>query len=193
MREKSLEIVFIILGFIFAAVGYGFHQLETESYRLTPRNPDTLRIVTWNVGGADGYGGRSLRAEHVSHIGGVLNKLAADVILLQEITSDDQLQRLKHMLGGKWEVIMSSGGSRSLTITGQRDNLHSRERLTHGLQALAASYQSTRRLPVLLMNIHAHPYSAKARNILIGQATDALVNDSSDDLKILAGVLNLTD
>ena len=191
MREKSLEIVFIILGMVFAAVGYGFHQLGTESYRLTTRDPETVRIVTWNVGGGGGYGGRSLPDEHVSHIGGVLNKLDADVILLQEITSAYQVQQLKHVLTGRWNIVLSTAGVRSLAIMAQRGKLHSQEDLTHGLRALAASYIPAGKPPVLLMNIHAHPYSANARNILIGRATDALINHASGHLKILAGDLNL--
>ncbi len=191
MREKSLEIVFVILSIVFAAVGYGFHQTGIESYRLMPRKPGSLRIVTWNVGGAEGYGGHPLRDEHLVHIGGVLKKLNADVILLQEITSAYQVQQLKHLLTGRWEIVQSTGGSRSLVIMAQRGNLYSRETLTHGLRALAASYQPAGKLPVLLMNVHAHPYSARARNMLIGRATDALMNHAAGDLKILTGDLNL--
>ena len=191
MHEKSLEIVFIVLSVLFAAGGYGFYQMEAESYKLTALDPNTLRIVTWNVGSAGGYGGRSLRNGHLPHIAGVLKKLNADVILLQEITSDYQVGRLRDMLDGKWEVIKSSGGSRSLVIMAQRGKLLSQNRLTRNMQALAALYQSIGKPPVLLMNIHAHPYSARARNMLIGQATDALMNHVPGYLKILAGDLNL--
>lgn len=191
MRERRLEIIFIVLSIVFAVSGYGFYQVGTKSYRLTPRDPDSLRIVTWNVGGAGGYGGRSLRDEHVSHIGGVLNELDADVILLQEIAAANQAQRLRQLLKGRREVVLSSGGGRSLAIIAQRGKLQGLERLTRDMRALAASYQPAGKPPVLLVNIHAHPYSSKARNTLIGRAADALVSYDSGHLRILAGDLNL--
>lgn len=191
MREKSLEIIFIVLGIVFAAGGYGFYQIGVESYRLTTRDPDTLRIVTWNVGGAGGYGGRNLRDGHLAHIVGVLNKLDADVMLLQEIASDHQLRRLKKLLRGRPEVGLSSGGGQSLAIIAQRGKLQVRNHLTQGLRALAASYHASGKPPVLMLNVHAHPYSAKARNTLIGRATDLLMQHDSAYLKILAGDLNL--
>jgi endonuclease/exonuclease/phosphatase family metal-dependent hydrolase len=158
---------------------------------LTTRDPDALRIVTWNVGGAGSIGGHYLRDKHLSHIGGVLNELDADLILLQEIASDTQVRRLKRLLKGKQEVVLSSGSGRSLAIIAQRGKLQIRNHLTQGLRVLAASYRLSGKPPVLLMNIHAHPYSAEARNTLIGRATDILMRDDSAYLKILAGDLNL--
>jgi endonuclease/exonuclease/phosphatase family metal-dependent hydrolase len=191
MREKRLEIVFICLSIVFAAAGYGFYQFGVENYRLTARDPDTLRIVTWNVGGAGGYGGRNLRDEHLPHIGDVLNQLDADVILLQEIASDHQLRRLKRLLKGRPEIVRSSGRSRSLAIVARRGQLQVRNHAAPGLRALAASYYPSGKPPVLLLNIHAHPYSAEARNISIGRATDVLMRYDPAHLKILAGDLNL--
>ena len=191
MREKILEIVFIVLAIVFAAGGYGIHRLGTVSYHPATRHPDDLRIVSWNVGGAGGYGGRSLTNEYLPHVAAVLKKLNADLILLQEVASARQARRLSRKLEGQWEVIVSTGGSSLLAILGQRGRLQIQPRLARSFRTLAASYQSTVLPPVLIINIHADPYSAKERNTLIGQAADVLMKQNSGHLRILAGDLNL--
>ena len=45
--------------------------------------------------------------------------------------------------------------------------------------------------PLLVVIIHADPFSAKERNSLIGQVTDVLMNQNSGHLRFLAGDLNL--
>jgi endonuclease/exonuclease/phosphatase family metal-dependent hydrolase len=191
MREKILEIIFIVLAVVFAAGGYGIYQPRGGGYHLTTRQPGDLRIVTWNVGGIGGYGGRSLNEERLHHIAAVLNKLNADLILLQEVASAHQGQRLRRMLDGHWEVIVSAGGVSLQAILGQRGKLQNLSRLAQSSHTLAASYEPSGMPPVLLMNIHANPYSAKERNTVIGQATNVLMHQDSGQLRILAGDLNL--
>jgi endonuclease/exonuclease/phosphatase family metal-dependent hydrolase len=191
MREKVLEIVFIVLTIVFAATGYGLHQWDRNSYQLTKRNPNELRIVSWNVGGAGGHGGRPLENQFLAHVAAVLKELDADLILLQEIAYEKQVDRLRRLLDGKWEVMVSNGGSRSVAILGQRGRLYSRTRPDNTPNGLAASYRAPGKPPLFLMNIHADPYSAQRRNRLIGRATDVLMSRFPDHLKILAGDLNL--
>jgi len=100
MREKLLEVIFIILALVFAAVGYDLREMVSAGFRPTSGRPEDLRVVSWNVGGAGGYGGRSLTDEYLPHIAGVLKKLNADLILLQEVASSDQVRRLSRQLGG---------------------------------------------------------------------------------------------
>jgi endonuclease/exonuclease/phosphatase family metal-dependent hydrolase len=191
MREKVLEILFVVLTIVFAATGYSLHQWNRHSYQLTKRNPNDLRIVTWNVGGAGGHGGRSLDNQFLPHVAAVLKELDADLILLQEIAYEKQVSRLGRMLGGKWEAMVSNGGGRSVAILAQRGRLYSRISPDKKHNGLAASYRASGKPPVFLMNIHADPYSAQRRNRLIGWATDVLMNRFPDHLKILAGDLNL--
>jgi endonuclease/exonuclease/phosphatase family metal-dependent hydrolase len=191
MREKILEVILVALAVVFAIGGYGIYQKGPQTYQLTPRHPDVLRIVTWNVGGTNGYGGRSLDDRFLPHISSVLKKLDADLILLQEVASTRQAQHLNRMLQGRWELIVSAVGSRILAILGQRGSLHNWDGLAHSHQTLAVSYLSPGKPPVLLMNLHADPYSAQQRNLLIGRAADVLMSHRSDYLKILAGDLNL--
>lgn len=191
MREKILEIVFVLLTMVFAVTGYGLHQLDRHSYQLTKRNPNHLRIVTWNVGGAGGHGGRSLENRFLTHVATVLKELDADLILLQEIAYVTQVHRLSRLLDDKWETMVSNGGGRSLAILAQRGRLYSQARPDEPRNGLAASYRAPGKPPVFLMNIHADPYSAQRRNMLIGQATDVLLKRFPDHLKILAGDLNL--
>jgi endonuclease/exonuclease/phosphatase family metal-dependent hydrolase len=191
MREKLLEIFFVVLTIVFAATGYGLHQWGRHSYQLTKRNPNELRIVTWNVGGAGGHGGRPLENQFLSHVANVLKELDADLILLQEIAYEKQVDRLIRLLDGQWEVMVSNGGSRSVAILGQRGGLYPRVGPNEQHNSLAASYRAAAKQPVFLMNIHADPYSAQRRNRLIGQATDVLMSRFPGHLKILAGDLNL--
>jgi len=186
-----LEILFVVLTIVFAATGYGLHQWDRHSYQLTKRNPKDLRIVTWNVGGAGGHGGRSLENQFLPHVATVLKELDADLILLQEIAYEKQVSRLSRMLDGKWEAMVSNGGSRSVAILAQRGRLYSLISLGKKPNGLATSYRAPEKPPVFLMNIHADPYSAQRRNRLIGWATDVLMSRFPDHLKILAGDLNL--
>ncbi len=191
MREKILEILFVVLAVVFAVGGYGLHQLGPNNYRLTDRNPSGLRIVTWNVGGAGGLAGRSLDNEFLPHIADVLKELDADLILLQEVANVHQVNRLSRMLDSKWQAAVSKGGRRSVAILGQRGRLQARSDLQPGRDALVATYHSPGKPSVLLMNLHADPYSAKRRNTFIGRATDVLMDHRPDYLTILAGDLNL--
>jgi endonuclease/exonuclease/phosphatase family metal-dependent hydrolase len=191
MREKMLEILFVVLTIVFAATGYSLHQLNRPSYQLTKRNPNDLRIVTWNVGGAGGHGGRSLDNQFLPHVASVLKELDADLILLQEIAYEKQVSRLSRRLDGQWEAMVSNGGGRSVAILAQRGRLYSRISPDKKYNGLAASYRSPDKPPVFLMNIHADPYSAQRRNRLVGWATDDLMSRFPDHLKILAGDLNL--
>jgi endonuclease/exonuclease/phosphatase family metal-dependent hydrolase len=191
MREKLLEILFIVLTIVFAATGYSLHQWNRHSYQLTDRHSDDLRIVTWNVGGAGGHGGRSLDNQVLHHVATVLKELDADLILLQEIAYEKQISRLSRMLGGKWEAMVSNGGRRSVAILAQRGRLYSPIDPNIQYKGLVASYRSPGKPPVLLMNLHADPYSAQRRNRFIGRSTDLLMNRFPDHLKILAGDLNL--
>jgi endonuclease/exonuclease/phosphatase family metal-dependent hydrolase len=191
MREKMLEILFVVLTIVFAATGYSLHQWGRPSYQLTKRNPNELRIVTWNVGGTGGHGGRPLENQFLPHIAAVLKELNADLILLQEIAYEKQVDRLSRLLDGKWEAMVSNGGSRSVAILAQRGRLYSRISPDKKYNGLAASYRSPGKPPVFLMNIHADPYSAQRRNRLIGWATDGLMSRFPDHFKILAGDLNL--
>ena len=86
-----LEILFVVLTIVRTVTGYGFHQLGRHSYQLTKRNPNGLRVVTWNVGGAGGHDGRSLENQFLPHVANVLKRLDADLILLQEITYENQV------------------------------------------------------------------------------------------------------
>jgi endonuclease/exonuclease/phosphatase family metal-dependent hydrolase len=191
MREKILEILFVVLTIVFAATGYSLHGWNRHSYQLTKRNPNELRIVTWNVGGAGGHGGRSLGDQFLYHVATVLKELDADLILLQEIAYEKQVSRLSRTLGGKWETMASNGGGRSVAMLAQRGRLYSRISPNKKYNGLAASYRTPGKPPVFLMNIHADPYSAQRRNRLIGWATDVLMSRFPDHLKILAGDLNL--
>lgn len=191
MREKILETIFIVLAIAFAAGGFGIDRLGAGGYQPAARHPDDLRLVSWNVGGAGGYGGRSLTDEFLPHIAAVLKKLNADLILLQEVASARQVRRLSRLVEGRWDIIVSRGGSSRLAIMGQRGRLQDRPRLAPGFRTLAASYQPPGGPPVLVMNVHADPYSAKERNTLIGQAAEILMHQNSGHLKILAGDLNL--
>ena len=191
MREKMLEILFVLLTMVFAVTGYGLHQFDRHSYQLTKRNPNDLRIVTWNVGGAGGHGGRPLENQFLPHVAAVLKELDADLILLQEIAYENQVNRLSNLLDGKWETVISNGGGRSVAILGQRGHLSSQTRPDNRQNGLAASYRAPGKPPVFLMNIHADPFSAQRRNRLLGRATDVLMSRFTDHLKILAGDLNL--
>ena len=191
MREKMLEILFVALTIVFAVTGYGLHQLGRHSYQLTQRNPNNLRIVTWNVGGVGGNHGRPLENQFLPHVASVLKELDADLILLQEIAYDNQVHRLSRLLDGKWEAMVSNGGSRSVAILGQRGRLYPGNGPDKQHSGLAASYRSPGKPPVFLMNLHADPYSAQRRNVLVGRATEVLMSRFPDHLKILAGDLNL--
>jgi endonuclease/exonuclease/phosphatase family metal-dependent hydrolase len=191
MREKILEIVFILFSVMFALSGYGIPQFGPDNYELVTRRPGEFRMVTWNVGGAGGYGGRSLEDKYVPHIAAALKKLDADLILLQEVASAGQLRHLTRLMGGQWNIRTSSGAGSLLAILGRDGKLQSRSQLERSHGSLAALYYLAGFRSFLVMNIHANPYSARERNTLLGGTTNALMSEDSGYLKILAGDLNL--
>ncbi len=191
VRGWGLEILFIVLAIGFAIVGYDVPGSMTLGYRLTDRDPVGLRIVTWNVGGDSGRNGRPLNNQWLPHIARVLKDLNPDIVLLQEVANEPQSKRLRHMLGAGWHVSVTPGGGRRLAVLWQRGRLHTRQVRNEGRTALLSTYLSVGRPPVFAMNVHADAYSAKRRNAIIGFATDVLMADRTDHVKVLAGDLNL--
>ncbi|UCD78943.1 MAG: endonuclease/exonuclease/phosphatase family protein [Desulfobacterales bacterium] len=191
MREKALEIVFLVLALGFAVAGYGLYRpLKTAYYPIEP-DPKGLRIVTWNIGGAGGKTIELPEDKFLSHIAGVLAELDADVVLLQEVAGSRQAHRLSRLLGLHWDAKVARGGYRNLAVLWQRGYLQTRLLSADSRGALLIIYRSSGKPPVLAINVHADPFSAKRRNILLGQTTDALLKEENAKVKILAGDLNL--
>lgn len=159
---------------------------HTESeYEPTKREPDVLRLVTWNVGGTEDGKPHSLRAEHVPAIADALAKLDADVVFLQEVPDTPLLRTLASALGSEWQAWRGRGDCGVLT---RRPNVERWGPRRVQNQAGVRFEHEGRSLVVL--SIHAAAFSAKERNETIGEALEALLDEPAD-ARALVGDLNL--
>ncbi|MBI1853828.1 MAG: endonuclease/exonuclease/phosphatase family protein [Planctomycetes bacterium] len=191
-RERVPELAFFALAIACAVFGYGTYRESHADVAPGPRDPSGLRVVTWNVGGSGGPEGHALVDKNLPWIAERLRSLDADVIVLQEVASRDQLQRLRALLGAdETESTITAFGDRRIGVLARRGSLEAAEFRASRGRALAATYRQRGRAPVALVAVHADAYSAKQRNGEIGAALERLSRMNSAEAKILAGDFNL--
>ena len=185
MRDLRLELSFFLLAACASVLGHGLPTAGPTGFALRARDPGTLRIVTWNVGGAVDGQPQALPDDGVAHVGEILTELDADIVALQELGSRRQAGRLAQRLGSEW-IARSSGRGLALLA---RTSLTMR-RLDLGGRAQGARL-SVRDQPIVVTNVHASAFDAEQRNELLGRAADELQRSDQADLRILLGDLNL--
>ena len=94
-----IDIALFLAAGAFAIVDYGSHAEAERSFSLTPHRPDSIRVVTWNVGETSG---EPLQTSAIDHVADTLQKLDADLVFLQEVANHRQFDRLLTKLGKPW-------------------------------------------------------------------------------------------
>lgn len=190
-RDRLAEGVLFLLAAVFAIAGFGFDGDEGSGYAPAERQPDSLRVVTWNVGGSS-EGGRPLSEEALPAVAATLHQLDPDLVFLQEIATSEQLERLAGRIGleGLHSRISQGGDNRLLGVLARGGRLRSRQ-WPGDPRTMAVFYRPEGKRPLIAVALHADAFSARQRNLSIGRAVELLHSSSRQLPRILAGDLNL--
>ena len=200
MREAWLELVLFAAAAGAALAGHGlpnFDDLGPSGFELRDRDAGVVRVVTWNVGGAEGGDMHALPDRQLGHVAQTLAALDADVIALQELASARQGEVLAERLGPEWSGRFSGRGlallARNAVFRDTGDlgtgDLGTGD-LGTGDRSLGATL-SVRGHDLAVIGVHAHAFDAKGRNRTLGEATTELLEVRGVDARILLGDLNL--
>ena len=182
------ERLLLLAGALFLLLGFAFETSSQTSWQPHARQASEFRLVTWNVGSSTKDAGVRLRDEHIDHVAEVLRGIDADLVVLQELRDRGQLQQLLLQLPAGARAHHTRGrDGRPVSILAWRGSL-TRHRLPGGL---AVRYQSAVFGSIIVVGVHADPFSAKARNALLGRVVQVLEADFEGQPRLLAGDLNL--
>jgi len=180
-RERWLEGLLWVLAALLLGHGRGCLG-ALPSFEPAAREPGTLRLLTWNVGGADDGTPHALERDDLAHVARVLDESGADLVLLQE-TGGSETELLGH-LGPRWMPMPGRGGAMAFARRGQ---------ITRWSTPLARAVGVTWHIEdrtFAVLGVHASAFSAKDRNRELGPLVEALLEQRADG-HILAGDLNL--
>ena len=140
-----IDLALFLAAGAFAIVGYGSHAETERSFSLSPHRPDSLRVVTWNVGETSG---EPLQASAIGHVADTLQKLDADLVFLQEVANRSQFEQLLTKLGEPWRGHLSLRRDRGIAVVAQRGRLEAWEISRRGNPSFAVTFKA-RALPKL--------------------------------------------
>jgi endonuclease/exonuclease/phosphatase family metal-dependent hydrolase len=185
-REAWLEALLFAAAAAAAFFGYGSPRAGAPSFEPGERPGGALRVATWNVGGAAHGAPHGLEEGDLAHVAQTLRTLGADVVVLHEVGSRGQLERLLDLYGEPCEARGPQGG---VAVLVRGLEVQAAERVAGAAQALALDLERGGRR-IALVALHANAYDARRRNGEVGAATDALLARPAD-ARILLGDLNL--
>ncbi len=181
--------------FLGLAVALGWFSWRSDDSALrgfpVQREVGDLRVMTWNVGEASGTHGNPLRDTSVKAVIDTIRRSRAELVFLQELQSRSQLRGIVEGLGGEpWRSATSGEGQRILGVLG-RGSLTARSvALSRGRDALQVVYQAGSQA-VLAVSLHADAFSAKKRNLQIGEVMSHLEGRHQRWPTLLVGDFNL--
>ncbi|MBI5362415.1 MAG: endonuclease/exonuclease/phosphatase family protein [Planctomycetes bacterium] len=166
-------------------LGADFGARDIGAFEPSMRDANVMRLVTWNVGGAENGVPHSMKEEHVPAIADALARLDADLVFVQELVDGAQLRRLADALGRDWTAWRGRGDCGVLTRRSDVERWGPRRVRNH---AGVLWPRDGRDLVVLAL--HADAFSAKERNEAIGESHAALMAQAGH-AHVLLGDLNL--
>lgn len=173
------------------AFGYGlpsFH--DPGGFTPGPKDQGVIRVVTWNVGGTDGDGGRPLSAPLVDHVADVLAGLDPDVVVLQELADRDQADRMLRELGWReGDAEVTFGGGRRVAVLTREGRLRQTSAPGHRGTTLVCRRTGRGVVDLTIGAVHASAWSSEDRNAHVGEIAARL--EQEPGRVILAGDLNL--
>jgi len=190
-RPRVFEFVLLLLAAAFALYGFGPPR-AVFGYRPDARSDSALRIVTWNIGQADGTRTRRAGSDEgaFQQIRETLRELDADVSILQEVSAD-VLRSMADGLPGS-STAFSGAPNAGCGIITQRGHLVHLD----GLEGASGDpvhvlFRPREGRALQVIGLHADAWSASRRNQEIGSAVDLMEETAEFPLHVLAGDLNL--
>jgi len=190
-REALPELALFALAAALLAWGYATGPGRPGEFRLAPKPPGALRVVTWNLGGSADDGGRALRDEHLEHVAATLASLDPNLCFVQELRTAGQLRELAEALGGWSHASASAGVGRRIAVLVPSGTLELAPWPPTRGRSLGAWFRGGDGAAAAVACVHADAYSSEDRNRELGAAVDALLALEGDGPRILAGDLNL--
>ncbi|MCZ6597178.1 MAG: endonuclease/exonuclease/phosphatase family protein [Planctomycetota bacterium] len=180
-------LLYLCAGLLFL-LGYGFSFDSSSRFVPGPRDQTVLRVATWNVGGFDDGRPHALRVEDVEAVARTLLELDPDLVFLQEVGGRERYSYLLRSLGAGWDGVQSGGGD--LAAFARRGDLERFDVRSPSTRVLGVHLRS--RLGVVsAVGVHAHAFSSRRRNLVVGSALDSLREEARSSALVFAGDLNL--
>ena len=180
-----LEIALFLVAAVFFTTGYGLSDSVRPSFELTAKSPDTVRVVTWNIGVGLEHDDDIPSAEKAEYVATILRTLDPDWVFLQEVRDSLQVRRIAEALGSDWTAVESGRDGRLIAGLHRSRSV----RLRRGVGDDGCLAFRDRQLDCEVRILHADAFSAATRNDQIGRAVESLFESSGR--KLLAGDLNL--
>lgn len=182
-QERCLELALFGLAAVFFLLARAPGRPQA-GFEPSARASGSLRLVSWNVGGArDGEPHGFLEA-HLEAVATTLRTLEPDLVFLAEAGDEELVRRLAARLGPQWRVLRGRGGVVALATAGRLE-----PRPAPLARSLAVELSLAGRR-VAIAALHASAFSARDRNREIGPTLDALLEQEAD-AHLLVGDLNL--
>lgn len=193
--ERPRERWLALLAALLLAWGSGWHPFPEASFTPGPREPGTLRVVTWNLGESADAGASALREEALPAVGETLRRLDADLVLLQEVGSRDQAETLARALGPGWSLALPPSGRRRVALLARGSLMpfeipRARGRAL-GAHASVRAAGGAETVELDVVNVHADAFSSRNRNRLLGTAAETLGERARTTRRVLGGDFNL--
>jgi endonuclease/exonuclease/phosphatase family metal-dependent hydrolase len=185
-----LEIACALLAFVCFASGWQLARPVDRSFRPTTRSAETLRVVTWNIGGGLSGDMHAARDEELDHVLAVLRTLDPDVVFLQELAKGSQLEALRSGLGADWRAVRTAAGGRVVAVFARGGRLVTETEGRRTQRWTAIRWRRDEH-ELLAVGMHAHAHSSRRRNAEIGSAHEALLAIPGGAARIFAGDLNI--
>ena len=189
----AYEALLLVLALACGLFGYGLPGTSVDvGWKPSAKPEDGLRIVTWNLGGSAGGGGRRFDDEQLDAVAASLRYIDPDIVVVQELRGRGQLRRLANALGSETSVAFDQGidgrGVGAIATSGGLQKLDPPRGANGAPLSVRFVMEDGRKLHIC--GLHAHPWSASSRNEAIGRSVD-LLEDEGERYGVLLGDLNL--
>jgi len=189
--DVLVEVGLALLAGGFLILGFGAGADDVREFDLAQRTPDSVRVMTWNVGGRAGEGGHALSDELLDHVAALIEEVGPDLCFLQEVEDYAQLERLLTRLQGPWRWMISRAGGRRVAALAPSGEFRPVRSAELAQRSLALELTLPTGTTLLALGLHAHAWSSEERNREIGGAVNVLLDAGRGLPRLLLGDLNL--
>lgn len=164
------------------------------AHRFVPGElkPGEFRLVTWNVGYFTAMSNKNSRDVDIPTIADVLHKLSPQVVILQELGSVGQADKIAKKLGKNWHDISSKTGHKGQVTTiltrlkaGDVDVMRAGDRMVLGVPVYLNGQS------IFIVGVHApHPGRGLKHTTDNIRAALSMIEKRKEPIRIMAGDFN---